>query len=257
MMDTTCRWQIPTSTRRCQFRQPNNNNNNAVFSTPLSRKRSHISYSRRVKRYMNHACDDSKDCMWQHQYRLLPGGGGFWWLQQGKGSADQTTNHSTFGDQDTYAIHGEQFVLQRRLTTEEQTRALSVFMSNTDLVPLSQEKRNSVNVHMVLVERSQEDSDDASRMECFHPKSPRRTQRVSFTCKLCEERNVNRPVNPDAWKTGSVFIRCHCGAVHKMKDNLKIFHELYGDVFPPVHHRESFLVQEILDRIKDKNTGTE
>lgn len=176
------------------------------------------------------------------EYKELPGG--YWWLQQSK------SNQSVTPEQHVYAIHGEQFVLQRRrLTREEQTRALSVFMSNTDLVPLSR-GNISGNAQIVLVEQADRDEQEDST-DCYDPKSPRRTQRVSFTCKLCLERNLNRPVNPEAWKTGSVFIKCHCGAVHKMKDNLKIFHELYGDVFPPVHQRESFLIQEILDRIKN------
>ena len=33
---------------------------------------------------------------------------------------------------------------------------------------------------------------------------------------------------------------------------LQIFHELEGPVFPPRHLRESFLVQEILDKIAAK-----
>jgi len=184
---------------------------------------------------------------------ILPGGGGYWWLQQGKTStSSEGSSIPSRREQNMYAIHGEQFVLQRRLTREEQTRALSVFMSSTDLVPLSQ-MSSPESAQMVLVEQPNRGEEDTT--DCYDPKSPRRTQRISFTCKLCLERNVNRPVNPEAWKTGSVFIRCHCGAVHKMKDNLKIFHELHGDVFPPVHQRESFLVQEILDRIKDQNSG--
>ena len=41
------------------------------------------------------------------------------------------------------------------------------------------------------------------------------------------------PVNPVAWEKGSIFIRCaRCDVVHKVKDNLKIFHELAGQVYP-------------------------
>ena len=41
------------------------------------------------------------------------------------------------------------------------------------------------------------------------------------------------PVNPLAWDKGSVFVRCaRCDVVHKVKDNLKIFHELAGQVYP-------------------------
>ncbi len=73
---------------------------------------------------------------------------------------------------------------------------------------------------------------------------------VSFTCNLCGTSNV-RATNPHAWQRGSVFMRCEgCSAVHKMRDNLKIFHELKGPVFPPPHLRNSFLLQELLDKIE-------
>lgn len=187
------------------------------------------------------------------RFMRLPGGE-YWWLRDWQESLEPD-NHS----KKTYAIHGEQFVLERRgtprLTEEEQTRALAVFVGNMDLVPVSLLScensigRETEEYSMVLIERP--DRENPAESECYDPKSPRRTQRVSFTCKLCLERNVNRPVNPDAWKTGSVFIKCGCGAVHKMKDNLKIFHELQGDVFPPVDQRENFLVRELLDRIRE------
>jgi len=85
-------------------------------------------------------------------------------------------------------------------------------------------------------------------------KHPRRTRRMRFTCNLCGETN-EKEVNPRAWTTGSVFARCSgCEAVHKLKDNLKIFHELKGPVFPPRDMRASFpAVKEILDRIQAKN----
>lgn len=85
-------------------------------------------------------------------------------------------------------------------------------------------------------------------------KHPRRTRRMRFTCNLCGETN-EKEVNPQAWTKGSVFARCEgCEAVHKLKDNLKIFHELKGPVFPPRDMRGSFpAVQEILDRIQAKN----
>lgn len=35
-----------------------------------------------------------------------------------------------------------------------------------------------------------------------------------------------------------------------LQDNLRIFHELRGPIFPPPHLRNSFLVQEVLDKIK-------
>ena len=85
-------------------------------------------------------------------------------------------------------------------------------------------------------------------------KHPRRTRRMRFTCNLCGETN-EKEVNPKAWTKGSVFAKCEgCFAVHKLKDNLKIFHELKGPVFPPRHMRGSFpAVKEILDRIEAKN----
>ncbi|KAG7667564.1 hypothetical protein Ndes2526B_g03566 [Nannochloris sp. 'desiccata'] len=85
-------------------------------------------------------------------------------------------------------------------------------------------------------------------------KHPRRTRRIRFTCNLCGETN-EKEVNPMAWTKGSVFARCNgCEAVHKLKDNLKIFHELKGPVFPPRDMRASFpAVKEILDRIEAKN----
>ena len=62
--------------------------------------------------------------------------------------------------------------------------------------------------------------------------NPRRTRRLAWTCNLCGGRKVS-PVNPLAWEKGSVFIRCpRCDVVHKVKDNLKIFHELAGQVYP-------------------------
>jgi hypothetical protein len=81
------------------------------------------------------------------------------------------------------------------------------------------------------------------------PRHRRRTRRVRFTCNLCGEAN-EAAVNPHAWARGSVFCRCGgCELVHKLKDNLKIFSELGGPVFPPRHLREDFLVREVLDRI--------
>lgn len=62
--------------------------------------------------------------------------------------------------------------------------------------------------------------------------NPRRTRRLAWTCNLCGGREVS-PVNPLAWEKGSVFIRCaRCDVVHKVRDNLKIFHELAGQVYP-------------------------
>ncbi|KAL4451880.1 hypothetical protein ABPG75_007542 [Micractinium tetrahymenae] len=82
---------------------------------------------------------------------------------------------------------------------------------------------------------------------------PRRTQMLRFTCNLCGEVN-DCEVNPHAWDKGSVFARCEgCTAVHKLRDNLRIFHELAGPVFPPRNLRSSYLVQEILDKIQENN----
>jgi hypothetical protein len=86
---------------------------------------------------------------------------------------------------------------------------------------------------------------------------PRRTRAVSFRCNLCGEAQ-RKMVNPYAWRSGSVFARCTCcSAVHKLVDNLRIFHELGGDVFPPKHLRESVLVQKVLDRIKERREKME
>jgi hypothetical protein len=56
---------------------------------------------------------------------------------------------------------------------------------------------------------------------------------IKFTCRICEGVNI-KPINPHAWKTGSVFARCSgCNITHKLIDNLKLFHELNGPVFSP------------------------
>ncbi|PSC69566.1 Fructose-1-phosphate phosphatase [Micractinium conductrix] len=93
----------------------------------------------------------------------------------------------------------------------------------------------------------------AARLRRGSSRHSRRTQMLRFTCNLCGEVN-DAAINPHAWKSGSVFARCQgCTAVHKLKDNLRIFHELAGPVFPPPELRSTFLVQEILDRIAEKN----
>ncbi len=75
---------------------------------------------------------------------------------------------------------------------------------------------------------------------------------VSFRCNLCGASNTHA-TNPHAWQRGSVFMRCQgCSAVHKMRDNLEIFQELEGPVFPPPHLRNSFLMQDLLDRIAER-----
>jgi hypothetical protein len=61
--------------------------------------------------------------------------------------------------------------------------------------------------------------------------SPRRTSRVRFTCRRCGA-TTQRPVNPHAWRRGTVFATCGgCGVTHKLVDNLRLFHELDGPVF--------------------------
>ncbi|EIE27492.1 zf-DNL-domain-containing protein [Coccomyxa subellipsoidea C-169] len=63
-------------------------------------------------------------------------------------------------------------------------------------------------------------------------KNPRRTRKVQFTCNLCGETTTKR-VNPHAWENGTVFAECSgCRVKHKLIDNLKLFHELRGPVYP-------------------------
>lgn len=63
-------------------------------------------------------------------------------------------------------------------------------------------------------------------------KSPRRRMRVAFTCNVCGERTT-RAINPHAYTDGTVFVQCAgCNVFHKLVDNLKLFHELKGSVFP-------------------------
>ena len=45
-----------------------------------------------------------------------------------------------------------------------------------------------------------------------------------------------KAVNPHAWATGTVFGRCDgCHVIHKLTDNLELFHEMSGSVMgtPP------------------------
>uniref|UniRef100_A0A061SKI7 Zf-dnl-domain-containing protein n=1 Tax=Tetraselmis sp. GSL018 TaxID=582737 RepID=A0A061SKI7_9CHLO len=63
-------------------------------------------------------------------------------------------------------------------------------------------------------------------------KSPRRTQPVKFLCNICLTETI-RDVNPHAWYHGTVFLECSgCHIKHKVRDNLNLFHELSGPVFP-------------------------
>ena len=53
---------------------------------------------------------------------------------------------------------------------------------------------------------------------------------VRYTCKLCGT-TTTKAVNPHAWATGTVFGRCDgCQVIHKLTDNLELFHELSGSV---------------------------
>jgi hypothetical protein len=105
---------------------------------------------------------------------------------------------------------------------------------------------------------------DGHRAECSEERqqySRRRTARVSFTCNLCLHRNERRPVNPDAMRSGSVFVSCTgCASVHKLVDNLNIFDEVF-EVFPPPELRRHFLDKELYERIseldRDNDTGRE
>lgn len=64
------------------------------------------------------------------------------------------------------------------------------------------------------------------------PRHPRRTRTLRWTCKLCDA-TTHSPVNPRAWAGGAVFATCGgCATIHKLRDNLGLFHELAGPVFP-------------------------
>lgn len=70
-----------------------------------------------------------------------------------------------------------------------------------------------------------------SALDPIESTSPRRTARIRFTCRRCGA-TTQRPVNPHAWRRGTVFATCGgCGVTHKLVDNLKLFHELSGPVF--------------------------
>jgi hypothetical protein len=70
-----------------------------------------------------------------------------------------------------------------------------------------------------------------SALDPIESTSPRRTARIRFTCRRCGA-TTQRPVNPHAWRRGTVFATCGgCGVTHKLVDNLNLFHELSGPVF--------------------------
>eukprot|EP00245_Coleochaete_scutata_P004551 TRINITY_DN17262_c0_g1_i1.p1 TRINITY_DN17262_c0_g1~~TRINITY_DN17262_c0_g1_i1.p1 ORF type:complete len:280 (-),score=34.46 TRINITY_DN17262_c0_g1_i1:447-1286(-) len=79
-----------------------------------------------------------------------------------------------------------------------------------------------------------QDEDSQKEMAMPWPlltRSPRRRMRVEFTCNKCGERTL-RAINPDAYKTGTVFVQCGgCMVFHKLVDNLNLFHELQGPIF--------------------------
>lgn len=63
-------------------------------------------------------------------------------------------------------------------------------------------------------------------------KSPRRRMRVAFTCGVCGQRTT-RAINPHAYTDGTVFVQCAgCDVFHKLVDNLNLFHELNGSIYP-------------------------
>lgn len=63
-------------------------------------------------------------------------------------------------------------------------------------------------------------------------KSPRRRMRVAFTCGVCGQRTT-RAINPHAYTDGTVFVQCAgCDVFHKLVDNLNLFHELKGSIYP-------------------------
>eukprot|EP00252_Welwitschia_mirabilis_P024484 TRINITY_DN7289_c0_g1_i1.p1 TRINITY_DN7289_c0_g1~~TRINITY_DN7289_c0_g1_i1.p1 ORF type:complete len:217 (-),score=33.18 TRINITY_DN7289_c0_g1_i1:190-840(-) len=70
-------------------------------------------------------------------------------------------------------------------------------------------------------------------------KSPRRRMRVAFTCGVCGQRTT-RAINPHAYTDGTVFVQCAgCDVYHKLVDNLNLFHDLKGGIFPMSANPES------------------
>ena len=133
---------------------------------------------------------------------------------------------------------------------EEHRSPMSVGTGRTALVPLkSTEDRDEDGANEG--EQLGEEGDGWHRRSL--KRHPRRTMAIMFTCNLCCEK-TKAAVNPLAWTSGSVFVRCQsCGVVHKLKDHLGIFHEMAGRVFPPRNIRESFPeIKAALDRIAAK-----
>jgi hypothetical protein len=96
-------------------------------------------------------------------------------------------------------------------------------------IPPSYPPTDSVGIVPVKLGNAEQDTET----EQVYTKHERRTKAVRYTCKLCGTTSL-KAVNPHAWTVGSVFGRCDgCGVVHKIIDNLNIFHEMKGDVFAP------------------------
>ena len=67
---------------------------------------------------------------------------------------------------------------------------------------------------------------------------------VKYTCKLCGT-TTTKAVNPHAWATGTVFGRCEgCQVIHKLTDNLELFHELSGSIISSPISPDSISIPE-------------
>ena len=83
----------------------------------------------------------------------------------------------------------------------------------------------------------------SSHLECFT------FVQVKFTCKRCGTSSL-KAVNPHAWATGTVFARCDgCQVIHKLTDNLELFHELAG---PVIDARPNMAQVKIPDSLPQK-----
>lgn len=185
----------------------------------------------------------------------LPGGG-YWWLDK---DTQQQRNNSR-----VIELHGANFVLRRSKLSHSSSSPPSL---STGLVrqpppflPVPISTNNHINTTalsgIIVIDTSFQVTIDINPSSSSPPSHhPRRTRKVRFTCNLCDSSN-EKWVNPQAWSSGSVFVQCDgCTVVHKLIDNLNIFSELAGPVFPPVELRDTFLVQEVLDRIEKKKRG--
>lgn len=197
-------------------------------------------------------------CQQQKPYRgvtpiQLPGGG-YWWLGLRR---------------DVQEVYGEDFIIFRPSNSE------GLVASPRPPVPQAYSSpprvRNTTIAHKLLTSGvivvdttfdvvPDNNSDCVGIVPLFTPtvvspadtRHPRRTKRIHFTCRLCGEKN-DKAINPHAWATGSVFARCDgCSVVHKLKDNLKIFSEMAGPIFPPRNMRDAFLVEELLQKIAER-----